>query len=90
MVDALAVTKGEPAKYPLLEIKMLTESGETHYHLAVNESAVKRVSHTLEADVYINDQLFEKLSRRWSLRFNTNRFDCLWQITRWCSNSSPG
>src|SRR5699024_12309874 len=59
MVDALAVTKGEPAKYPLLEIKMLTESGETHYHLAVDESAVKRVSHTLEADVYINDQLYE-------------------------------
>lgn len=53
MVDALLLTKGEPAKYPLLEIKMLTESGETRYHLAVNESAVKRVSHTLEADVYI-------------------------------------
>ena len=59
MVDALLLTDGEVAKYPLLEIKMLTESGETRYHLAVNESAVKRVSHTLEADVYINDELFE-------------------------------
>lgn len=59
MVDALLLTDGEVAKYPLLEIKMLTESGETRYHLAVNESAVKRVSHTLEADIYINDELFE-------------------------------
>ncbi|RVU72280.1 MULTISPECIES: NAD kinase [Lactobacillus] len=59
MVDALTFKKPEAAKYPLLEVTMETESGEQKHFLALNESAVKRVSHTLEADVYIDDQLFE-------------------------------
>lgn len=59
MVDALILRKPESATYPLLEVTMITESGEEKHYLALNESAVKRVSHTLEAKVYINDQLFE-------------------------------
>lgn len=59
MVDALLLQKGESAKYPLLDVKMITESNEERHFLALNESAIKRVSHTLEADVYIEDQLFE-------------------------------
>lgn len=59
MVDALCRTNIDSAKYPLLEITMITESGDRQHFLALNESAVKRTSHTLEADVYIDDQLFE-------------------------------
>lgn len=59
MVDALCLRKPESAKYPLLEVDLITESGEKKRYLALNESAVKRVSHTLEANVYIDDQLFE-------------------------------
>ena len=59
MVDALTLRKAESAKYPLLEVNLITESGEEKRYLALNESAVKRVSHTLEANVYIDDQLFE-------------------------------
>lgn len=59
MVDALFLREPESAKYPLLEANLITESGDKKRYLALNESAVKRVSHTLEADVYINDQLFE-------------------------------
>ncbi|WEV40413.1 NAD kinase [Lactobacillus sp. ESL0684] len=59
MVEALLLHKAESAKYPLLEVELVTEANEKKRFLALNESAVKRVSHTLEADVYINDQLFE-------------------------------
>lgn len=59
MVDALCRQNEEVAKYPLLEVNMITESGERQRFLALNESAVKRTSHTLEADVYIDDHLFE-------------------------------
>lgn len=59
MIDALVLRQPEAAKYPLLDISLITEAGEKKHYLALNESAVKRVSHTLEANVYINDQLFE-------------------------------
>ena len=60
LVDSLSRDDVQSAKYPLLEIEMVTESGEVRHYLAVNESAVKRVSHTLEADVYIDNEPFEK------------------------------
>lgn len=60
MVEALALRQSESTKYPLLDIIMITEAGERKHYLALNESAVKRISHTLEADVYIDNQLFEK------------------------------
>lgn len=60
MVEALKLSKGEPAKYPLLDVILVTEANEKYHYLALNESALKRISHTLEADVYIDDQLFEK------------------------------
>ncbi|CCI85943.1 NAD(+) kinase [Lactobacillus pasteurii DSM 23907 = CRBIP 24.76] len=59
MIDALASSQAESVKYPLLDIILITESGEKEHYLALNESAVKRVSHTLEANVYIDDELFE-------------------------------
>lgn len=59
MIDALALQQAEAAKYPLLDITMVTEANEHRHYLALNESAIKRVSHTLEADVYIDDQPFE-------------------------------
>lgn len=59
MVNALTLREAEAAKYPLLDVTLITESGEKKHYLALNESAIKRVSHTLEANVYINDQLFE-------------------------------
>lgn len=59
MVEALTLQKAEAAKYPLLDIEMITEAGEKSHYLALNESAIKRVSHTLEADIYIDDQPFE-------------------------------
>ena len=59
MVDALFLREPESANYPLLEVELLTEANEKKHFLALNESAVKRVSHTLEAKVYIDDQLFE-------------------------------
>lgn len=59
MIDALFLREPETAKYPLLEVELITEAGEKKHYLALNESAVKRISHTLEADVYIDNQLFE-------------------------------
>ncbi|RMC40756.1 MULTISPECIES: NAD kinase [unclassified Lactobacillus] len=59
MVDALFLREPESAKYPLLEVELVTEAGDTKHYLALNESAVKRISHTLEANIYIDDQLFE-------------------------------
>lgn len=59
MIDALFLRKPESAKYPLLEVELVTEANEKKHYLALNESAVKRVSHTLEANVYIDGQLFE-------------------------------
>lgn len=59
MVEALTLKKGASAKYPLLDVTMITYGGERRHFLALNESAIKRVSHTLEADVYIDDHLFE-------------------------------
>lgn len=59
MVDALFLREPESAKYPLLEVELTTESNERKHYLALNESAVKRVSHTLEANVYIDGKLFE-------------------------------
>lgn len=59
MVAALCRQEVESADYPLLEVTLVTEANEHQHFLALNESAVKRVSHTLEADVYINDNLFE-------------------------------
>lgn len=59
MVEALTMHNAETAKYPLLDVNLFTEGGEKKHYLALNESAVKRISHTLEADVYIDDQLFE-------------------------------
>lgn len=59
MIDALCLQEAAAAKYPLLDVTMITEANEERHFLALNESAVKRVSHTLEADVYIDDQLFE-------------------------------
>ncbi|WEV39110.1 NAD kinase [Lactobacillus sp. ESL0680] len=59
MVDALFLRQPESTNYPLLEVELETEAGEKRHFLALNESAVKRVSHTLEANVYIEGQLFE-------------------------------
>ncbi|BDR60220.1 NAD kinase [Lactobacillus xylocopicola] len=59
MVDALFLRQPETAAYPLLEVELITEAGGKRHFLALNESAVKRVTHTLEANVYIDDQLFE-------------------------------
>lgn len=59
MVDALFMREAESARYPLLEVTKITESGDHEHYLALNESAIKRTSHTLEANVYIDDCLFE-------------------------------
>ncbi|RMC24952.1 MULTISPECIES: NAD kinase [unclassified Lactobacillus] len=59
MVDALFLREPETVKYPLLEVELMTEANERKRYLALNESAVKQISHTLEANVYIDDQLFE-------------------------------
>lgn len=60
MVKALKLRNPESARYPLLEVELVTEAGEKTHYLALNESAVKRISHTLEADVYLDDLSFEK------------------------------
>lgn len=59
MVEALKLQQAEAAKYPLLDVTLITYAGDEKHFLALNESAIKRVSHTLEADIYIDDQLFE-------------------------------
>ncbi|CCI87340.1 NAD kinase [Lactobacillus gigeriorum] len=59
MIDALTLRKAESARYPLLDVTLITEAGENKHFLALNESAIKRISHTLETDVYIDDELFE-------------------------------
>lgn len=60
VIKALTQQPPDVASYPLLEVSKITEVGSKDRYLALNESAVKRVSHTLEADVYINNTLFEK------------------------------
>lgn len=59
MVDALYMQKADAVKYPLLAVTLITESNEHLHFLALNESAIKRTSHTMEADVYIDNRLLE-------------------------------
>lgn len=59
MVLALKLKQAETASYPLLEVTLITESDEKIRYQALNESSIKRVSHTLEANVFIDQQLFE-------------------------------
>lgn len=58
MVEALKLRQPESASYPLLDVRIETNSG-VHHYLALNESVIKRVSKTLETNIYIKDQLFE-------------------------------
>lgn len=59
MVQVLAREQAETVDYPLLEVKFYQADGSIETRLAVNESTVKRMSQTLEADVFIERTLFE-------------------------------
>lgn len=59
LVDELTMRQPEPERYPLLDFKLTTDAG-TQSFLALNEVSIKGVSQTLEADVYIKHQFFER------------------------------
>lgn len=59
LVDELSMREPEPERYPLLQLK-LTTSRNTSKYLALNEVSIKGVAKTLEADVYIKNQFFER------------------------------
>lgn len=58
LVNQLAKSQIETSTYPLLSLTVTTSVGPFNY-LALNEVSIKRVSKTMEADVYIKDELFE-------------------------------
>ncbi|WEV45444.1 NAD kinase [Streptococcaceae bacterium ESL0687] len=61
LVEAITNEQVEKAiSYPLLKVKAVMADGQTFEKYALNESTVRRLSHTLVADVYISDFLFER------------------------------
>lgn len=60
LVDALASHPVEENEvgYPLLEMKVTTSCGEKRF-LALNEASIKRISKTMEAEVWLGGERFE-------------------------------
>ncbi|WEV61351.1 NAD kinase [Streptococcaceae bacterium ESL0729] len=61
LVEAVVYEQPEKAiSYPLLKVKAVMADGQTFEKYALNESTIRRLSHTLVADVYLSDFLFER------------------------------
>lgn len=61
LVASLCSQNDQTVSYPLLDVTIHYRNEKpTQHFLALNESTLRRNSQTLEADVYIKDELFEK------------------------------
>lgn len=60
LVNSLKENRGKSVSYPLLDVRVNYHDKPSKHFLALNESAIKRVSRTMAADVYIKDELFER------------------------------
>ncbi|CAI3310918.1 NAD kinase [Enterococcus cecorum] len=61
LVNSLCTQEEKAISYPLLDVTIHYRNGKPSQHfLALNESTIRRSTQTLEADVYIKDELFEK------------------------------
>ncbi|GLB47032.1 NAD kinase [Philodulcilactobacillus myokoensis] len=61
LIKSLEMDNRQSVSYPLLKIKIhYADGGSSDQILALNESALKRVSTTMVTDVYIKDVFFEK------------------------------
>ncbi|GFZ26212.1 NAD kinase [Lactobacillus corticis] len=58
MVQVLARKEADTISYPLLEVSLFSDQGQKT-QLAVNESTLRRIAQTLEADVFVDRTLFE-------------------------------
>lgn len=61
LVDSLCQDKGESVDYPVIDVyATLKDRSEVLFYRTLNESTVRRVNHTLVADIMIGDQFFER------------------------------
>ena len=60
LVTALINEDGQSIDYPLLEVELCFKNRDTVVRTALNEVTVRRINHTVKADVYINDYHFER------------------------------
>ena len=61
LVEGLKQDNGQSVTYPLLSVKITyADTDETDTYLALNESTLKKLGSTMVADVYIQDELFER------------------------------
>jgi len=61
LIAGLKDDNGQSVTYPLLSVEITyADTGETDHYLALNESTLKKLGSTMVADVYIQDELFER------------------------------
>lgn len=59
LVDSLKHDNKERVSYPLLEVTVVDNQGNTQTHLALNEATLRKVNGTLFCEVIVNGELFE-------------------------------
>lgn len=61
LVAGLQQDNGQSVTYPLLSVEITyADNGDTDTYLALNESTLKKLGSTMVADVFIQDELFER------------------------------
>ncbi|UQS83278.1 NAD kinase [Bombilactobacillus thymidiniphilus] len=60
LVDNITHKEPEVTLFPLLDVKLTMENLQSSHFLSLNESVLKRVSQTMRAEVYIDDDKFER------------------------------
>lgn len=60
LVDALIHEDGQSIDYPLLDVELSFKNCDTIQRTALNEVTIRRINHTVVADIYINDYHFER------------------------------
>ena len=73
LVENLKYDTGAKVSYPILNVKITFENGETCTMRALNEATIKRSDRTMVADLTINGVDFERFQRRRDHRFDSDR-----------------
>lgn len=60
LVENLTADREKSVSYPLLDVELKTQDGNSQHFLALNESTIRRGSRTMVADVFIKDECFER------------------------------
>ena len=60
LLKSLQNDSGQSVAYPLLDMEATMSDGRVKHVVALNESTLRNIVKTMECDVYVNDQLFER------------------------------